>query len=139
VGEQEMHRMRLIGLVILAVALGGPAMAGPDRNATASVADLDSDNDKTIDISEMGKAASDTFDNMDSDGDGKIDLRTSGKRLSKEEFKKADTDKDDLLDKNEYFAAADSLLRAADKDKDGVLDEMEFNSKEGKKLQRLIQ
>ncbi len=134
-----MHLIRLFGIAVLAGALSGPAMAGPDSHTASPVADLDSDSDKTIDISEMGKAASDTFDNIDSDGDGKIDLHSSGNRLSKVEYKKADTDKDDLLDKNEYFAVADSLLRAADKDKNGGLDEMEFNSKEGKKLQRLIQ
>lgn len=115
-----------------------PVMAEPNRDEPASVTVLDSDNDNTLDISEIGKAASDAFDNIDSDGDGKIDLRASGKRLLKKEFKKADADKDEQLDKNEYFATADSLLRTADKDKDGVLNEEEFNSKEGKKLQRLL-
>ena len=75
----------------------------------------------------------------DSDGDGKIDFRTSGNRLSRQEFKKSDTNKDDMLDKNEYFAVCDSLLRLADQDKDGTLDANEFKRPEGNKLQRLIQ
>lgn len=129
----------IVTIVILVCFTGGLTLAAPEGNTTDPVALLDSDDDKTIDISEMGKAASDAFDNLDSDGDGKIDHRTSGKRFSREEFKKSDTDKDDMLNKNEYFAVADSLLRAADQDKDGTLDENEFNSTPGNKLQRLIQ
>lgn len=119
--------------------LFGPTLAAPDSKIIDPVTLLDSDDDKTIDISEMGKAASDIFDNLDIDGDGKIDFQAVGKRLTRDEFKKFDTDKDDMLDKNEYFAGADSLLRAADQDRDGTLDNNEFNSKEGKKLNRLIQ
>ena len=127
------------GIVIVLSLLSLPTQAAPDGSTVSPVAILDSDDDKTIDISEIGKAASDTFDNIDSDGDGKIDLRAIDKRLSGDQFKKADVDKDGFLDKNEYFAVADSLLRAADEDKDGTLDENEFKGKEGKKLQRLIQ
>lgn len=134
-----MNRIHGIGFVIFLEAIGGLARAAPNVSQFSPVAVLDSDEDKTIDISELGKAASDTFDNIDGDGDGAIDIRTICKRLSKEEFKKADTDKDGFLNKNEYFAVADNLLRAADQDKDGTLDENEFNSKQGGTLQRLIQ
>lgn len=134
-----MSRAKWIGIALVAGILGGQAQAASNESAVSPVAILDSDNDNTIDISEMGKAASDTFDNIDSDGDGKVDLPATGKRLSKLEFKKADADKDGFLDKNEYFTAADGLLRIADQDKDGTLDEKEFNSKEGKILTRLIQ
>jgi len=43
------------------------------------------------------------------------------------------------LNKNEYFGYGDSLLRLADANKDGVLDEKEFDSKEGRMLQGLLQ
>lgn len=128
-----------IGIVMVAGIFGGPTQAAPEGNTVSPVATLDSDDDKTIDISEMGKAASDTFDNIDTDGDGKIDLQTIGNPLPTAQFKKADADKDGFLDKNEYFAVCDGLLRAADKDKDGTLDDQEFNSMKGKKLHRLIQ
>lgn len=134
-----MSRANWIGIALIAGLLGGQAQAASNESAVSPVDLLDSDDDKTIDISEIGKAASDTFDKIDSDGAGKIDLPATGKRLSKTEFKKADADKDGFLDKNEYFAAADGLLRIADQDKDGTLDEKEFNTKEGKILQRLIQ
>lgn len=134
-----MKRATSIGLVFAVVVFGGFAEAAPDANIVSPVARFDSDNDQTIDISEMGKAASDTFDNIDIDGDGNVDRVALGKRMTKDEFKKADTDKDNLLNKNEYFAYADGLLRAADPDKDGTLDDNEFGSKEGKKLLGLIQ
>lgn len=129
----------LVRIVVLAGAFVGPSLAGDDVKSYDPITALDSDGGKTIDISEMGKAASDTFDNLDSDGDGKIDLKAIGKRVTIEQFKQADADKDQMLDKNEYFAIADGLLRAADQDKDGALNENEFSSKEGKKLQKLIQ
>lgn len=134
-----MNRMFYFRIFILAVVSIGPTHAAPDKTPNDPISLFDSDDDKSIDISEIGKAASDTFDILDSDGDGKIDLRTSGKRLSRQEFKTSDTNKDDMLDKNEYFAVCDSLLRLADQDKDGTLDANEFKRPEGNKLQRLIQ
>lgn len=134
-----MKQMFYAVICMLSVILIGPTYASPDKSPSDPVSLLDSDDDKTIDISEMGKAASDSFDILDSDGDGKIDFRTSGNRLSRQEFKKSDTNKDDMLDKNEYFAVCDSLLRLADQDKDGTLDANEFKRPEGNKLQRLIQ
>lgn len=138
-GEVKMNRAISVGFVISMAMFGGFAVAAPDAAIPSPVGHLDSDNDQTVDISEMGKAASDTFDSIDSDGDGNVDRAALGKRMSKDEFKKADTDKDNFLNKNEYFAYADSLLRIADEDKDGTLDDKEFNSREGKKLLGLIQ
>lgn len=133
-----MGRVIFLAIAIIASAWTGQARSAPETYVDSPVAILDSDDDKTVDISEMGKAASDVFDNLDSDGDGKVDFRATGSRLTRQEFKKADIDKDDMLDKNEYFAAADGLLRSADEDKDGTLDEKEFSSKDGKRLQKLI-
>lgn len=134
-----MRRAIFVGTVTLFGALVSAAAASAETGGPSPVTLLDSDDDKTIDISEMGKAASDIFDNIDSDGDGKLDIKAVGKRISREQFRKADIDKDDMLDKNEYFALSDGLLRAADVNKDGTLDDKEFSSKEGKKLQKLIQ
>jgi len=138
-GKDNMKQMFYAVICMLSVILIGPTYASTDNSPSDPVSLLDSDDDKTIDISEMGKAASDSFDILDSDGDGKIDFRISGNRLSRQEFKKSDTNKDDMLDKNEYFAVCDSLLRLADQDKDGTLDANEFKRPEGNKLQRLIQ
>lgn len=123
------------------------AVAAPEAPKSAKVAPpstseliarLDSDNDQTIDISELGKAASDIFDSIDTDGDGGIDQKAVAKRITPKEFKKADADADKVLNKNEYFGYGDSLLRLADANKDGVLDEKEFGSKEGRMLQELL-
>jgi Ca2+-binding EF-hand superfamily protein len=134
-----MKRAISIGFAISMAMFSGFAVAAPDAAIPSPVVSLDGDNDQTVDISEMGKAASDSFDKIDSDGDGNVDRAALGKRMSKDEFKKADADKDNVLTKNEYFIYADSLLRIADGDKDGTLDDKEFKSKEGKKLLGLIQ
>ncbi len=134
-----MKRAISIGFAISMAMFGGFAAAAPDAAVPSPVVSLDGDNDQTVDISEMGKAASDSFDKIDSDGDGNVDRAALGTRMSKDAFKKADTDKDNVLNKNEYFIYADSLLRIADEDKDGTLDDKEFNSKEGKRLLGLIQ
>ncbi len=143
--EPGISRIVAVGLFVMgagALAVAAPEGPKPATSAPPSTADLirllDSDDDHTIDISEMGKAASDMFDVIDSDGDGGIDQKSVGKRLPAKEFKKADTDADKALNKNEYFGYADSLLRIADANRDGVLDEKEFDSREGRMLQGLL-
>ena len=130
----------LIGSGALACAAPEGAKPAKDGQPTTAelIARLDSDDDHTIDISELGKAASDVFDSIDTDGDGGIDQKAVAKRIPPKEFKKADTDSDKALNKNEYFGYGDSLLRLADANKDGVLDEKEFDSKEGRMLQGLL-
>jgi hypothetical protein len=138
---------RIIAAALFVPGCAVPAVAAPEAPKPAKVAPpstaeliagLDSDNDHTIDISELGKAASDIFDSIDTDGDGGIDQKAVAKRIAPKEFKKADTDADKILNKNEYFGYGDSLLRLADANKDGVLDEKELESKEGRMLRELL-
>ena len=143
--EPGISRIVAVGLFVMgAGTLAVAAPEGPKPTTTTPpstaelISQLDGDADHTIDISEMGKAASDMFDVIDSDGDGGVDQKAVAKRIPPKEFKKADTDADKTLNKNEYFGYADSLLRIADANKDGVLDEKELESKEGRMLQGLL-
>jgi len=143
--ERIFSRAAATALILIgsgAFALAAPEGAKPAKVGQPTTAELitrlDSDDDHTIDISELGKAASDVFDSIDTDGDGGIDQKAVAKRIPPKEFKKADTDSDKALNKNEYFGYGDSLLRLADANKDGVLDEKEFEAKEGRMLQGLL-
>ena len=68
-----MKRASSIGFAISMAMFGGFAATAPDAAVPSPVVSLDGDNDQTVDISEMGKAASDSFDKIDSDGDGNVD------------------------------------------------------------------
>jgi EF hand len=127
-----------IRLLALLAAFTPISFYGYTAPAISPITTLDSDNDGAIDITELGKAASDMFDNLDLDGDGSVDQKEADTRLPTKDFKKADGDADGALTKNEYFHYADDLFRRADADKDGTLDDKEINSKDGKKLIRLI-
>ncbi len=127
-----------IRLLALLAAFTTISFLGYTASAISQITTLDSDNDGAIDITELGKAASDMFDNLDLNGDGSVDQKEAGTRFPAKDFKKADGDADGLLTKNEYFHYADGFFRRVDTDKDGTLDDKELNSKDGKTLIHLI-
>jgi hypothetical protein len=51
-------------------------------------------------------------------------------------FRVADTDKDKLLDKNEYMALVEKRFKAADTDHDGKIDATELKTPAGQSLQK---
>lgn len=106
--------------------------------AATAVAKFDKDNDGTVDLNEAKEAAGSLFDRLEKEGDTTLDQREIGKRLSKKEFKEADTDQDGTLTKDEYLAAVEKKFEAADPDKDGTLTGKEFRSKAGRELLRLL-
>ena len=128
-----------------ALAFGALALAGlltvPMSPALAKkpspVATLDTDNDGTVDLTELNKSAEELFGKLEKDNDGTIEPKELQGRLSKKEFKAADPDNDGTLDKNEFLAAVAALFKDADPDNDGTLDEKEFASKKGKALLRV--
>lgn len=103
----------------------------------ASLATLDTDNDGTVDIGEINKAAEPLFDKLDKDKDGTLELKELKGRLSKKDFKAADPDNDGTLSREEFLAEAGNLFKSADPDNDQTLDAKELASKQGKALLRL--
>ena len=70
-----------IGLVLAtAVAFSGPASAAPKRVDPVKM--FNSDNDGTLDLAEVKKAASAMFTKLDPDRDGTLDARELRGRLS---------------------------------------------------------
>src|SRR3954452_24314083 len=113
-----------------------PAFAKSGRAGPVGM--LDTDNDGTVDLAEVKKAASGLFDRLDPDRDGTLDKRELAGKLNAKEFAAADPDHDGTLTKDEYLAVVEQRFKAADPDKDGTLDGKELNSPAGKALLRLL-
>jgi len=99
---------------------------------------FDTDNDGTLDLAEVKKAASRLFGKLDRDHDGTLDRRELGRRLSAREFAAADPDHDGTLTEDEYLSLVERRFKAANPDRDGTLDEKELNTRAGLALLRLL-
>lgn len=113
----------------------GSGLPGARRN---SVRMLDTDNDGTLDLAEVKKAASALFTRLDRDHEGTLDRRELGGRLSARELAAADSDHDGTLTLDEYLAVVEQRFHAADPDGDGTLDAKELNSRAGRALLRVL-
>src|SRR5271167_1811578 len=109
--------------------VGSPVMAGSRRSAAIQM--FDTDNDGTLDLAEVKKAASDLFAKLDRDHDGTLDRRELAGRLSAREFAAADPDHDGTLTLDEYLAVVEQHFNAANPDGDGTLDAKELNTRAG--------
>jgi EF hand len=137
--EEQMisRRSVLLTLGIAALPVGArPVLAAP--RLPAALRGLDTDNDGTLDLAEVKKAASALFAKLDRDHDGTLDKRELAGRLSVKEFAAADPDHDGTLTADEYLAVVEQRFNAADPDKDGTLDAKELNSSAGRALLRLL-
>ena len=127
---------RTIFLMLGAVTLSGPALAAPRGGGPIKL--LDTDNDGTLDLAEVKKAAAALFAKLDPDRDGTLDARELRGRLSTKELAAADPDKDGTLTLDEYLAVVEQRFNAANPDKDGTLDAKELKSPAGRALLRLM-
>ena len=125
----------------IVAAMTGLAGLGATRAAFAKkpspVALFDTDNDGTVDLAEVKKAASDLFDKLDHDKDGTLDIKELQGRLSRKDLSAADPDNDKTLTKDEYLAAVERF-KAADPDNDGTVSAAEFRTASGQALARLL-
>ena len=97
-----------VGLALAAaVAFSGPALAKDRANPIKM---FDSDNDGTLDMAEVKKAASAMFAKLDPDRDGTLDARELRGRLSARELAAADPDHDGTLTLDEYLAVVGALF-----------------------------
>ena len=125
-----------VGLVLAAaVTFSGPALAKDRANPIKM---FDTDNDCTLDLAEVKKAASAMFAKLDPDRDGTLDARELRGRLSAKELAAADPDHDGTLTLDEYLAVVEQRFNAANPDKDGTLDAKELRSPAGRALLRLM-
>lgn len=126
---------RSLAFALAAVLLGGPAWSASGN----AVKTFDTDNDGTLDIAEVKKAAAALFAKLDPDHDGTLDARELRGRLTAKELAAADPDHDGTLTQDEYLAIVEQRFKAADPDNDGTLDARELKSRAGRALLRLLQ
>jgi Ca2+-binding EF-hand superfamily protein len=127
---------RSVLLILAGVALAGRAAWAAPRSAAVRM--FDSDNDGTLDLAEVKKAASALFAKLDRDHDGTLDRRELAGRLNAKEMSAADPDHDGTLTSDEYLAVVEQRFKAANPDNDGTLDANELNSPAGRALLRLM-
>jgi Ca2+-binding EF-hand superfamily protein len=130
-------KLRALVVLILATAVVSvPALAAPKR--ADPIKTFDTDNDGTLDLAEVKKAASAQFAKLDPDKDGTLDARELRGRLTAKELAAADPDHDGTLTLDEYLAVVEQRFNAANPDKDGTLDAKELQSPAGRALLRLL-
>ncbi len=126
-------------LAALVPLAGHGQTKAPDGSVDAFIQRWDTDNDGTLTLDEVKKAADARFDALDQDHDGTLDKKELRRVVSAKDLTKADPDKDGTLDKSEYQAIAAQRFQAADPDKDGTLDKKELGRPAGKTLLRMLQ
>lgn len=135
-----MKKTTPLAVMLLAGGLSVFALiaANSAQGAQSPIKSFDADNDGTLDLDEVNKAATAVFDRLEKDHDGTLDRKEVGSRISKGAFGKADPDNDATLTKDEYLALVAKLFKQADVDSEGTLDAKELHSKAGRALLRLI-
>lgn len=115
-----MTSLRSILLIFAITALlEGSLPAVAASRPTNPVRMFDTDNDGTLDLAEVKKAASTLFAKLESDHDGTLDKRELAGRLSAKELAAADPDHDGTLTAEEYLAVVEQRFNAANQDRDG--------------------
>jgi Ca2+-binding EF-hand superfamily protein len=125
-------------LTLAAAALAGESFPALAASAAYPIKTFDTDNDGTLDLAEVKKAASALFAKLDRDHDGTLDKRELAGRLSAKELAAADPDHDGTLTADEYLAVVERRFNAANPDRDGTLDARELNTPAGQALLRLL-
>jgi Ca2+-binding EF-hand superfamily protein len=137
-----MMSRRSIVLALTAATFAGanlPAFAASRAASRANpIKMFDTDNDATLDLAEVKKAASALFAKLDRDHDGTLDRRELAGRLTAKELEAADPDHDGTLTVDEYLAVVERRFNAANPDRDGTLDAKELNTRAGQALLRLL-
>src|SRR3569833_4122448 len=125
-----------VGVALAAVlAFSGSALAKDRANPVKM---FDTDNDGTLDLAEVKKAASAMFAKLNPDQDGTLDARELRGRMNAKELAAADPDHDGTLTLDEYLAVVEQRFHAANPDKDGTLDAKELRSPAGRALLWLL-
>ena len=120
-------------------ALVGTLLGGPAWSASRDpIKMFDTDNDGTLDLAEVKKAATALFAKLDADHDGTLDARELRGRLTAKDLKTADPDHDGTLTMDEYLAVVEQRFQLANSDNDGTLEARELATPTGRALLRLL-
>ena len=125
---------RSVALALTIALLSGPAWSASGN----AVKMFDTDNDGTLDLAEIKKAAAAFCAKLDPDHDGTLDAGQQRGRLTAKELAAAHPDRDGTLTLDEYLSVVEQRFNTANPDKDGTLDAKELNSRAGRALLRLL-
>jgi hypothetical protein len=78
---------------------------------------FNTDNDETLDLAEVKKAASALFAKLDRDRDGTLGKRELAGRLTAKELAAVDPDHDGTLTSDDYLAVVEQRFNAANPDR----------------------
>ena len=123
------RRSIVLTLTIATLSVASLPVLAASRNANP-VRMFDTDNDGTLDLAEVKKAASALFAKLDRDHDGTLDKRELAGRLSARGI--------GTLTADEYLAVVEQRFNAANPDQDGTLDAKELSTAAGRALLRLM-
>jgi hypothetical protein len=134
-----MLRLRLIASAVMLIATASVSHQARADKVSDFIARWDPDHDKTLDVSEINKAADAQFDSLDADHDGTLSRKELGGRVTKAEFAAADADHDGTLTKDEYETIVARRFKAANPDHDTTIDVAELKTRAGRHLLQLLQ
>src|ERR1700759_4800165 len=134
VREVKMISRRSVALALTFAVLSGPAWSA----SGGAVKMFDTDNDGTLDLAEVKKAATALFGKPDPDHDGTLDVREVRGRLTAKELAAPFPDHDGTLTLDEYLAVVEQRFNAANPDNDGTLDAKELSTPAGRALHGLL-
>lgn len=130
-------RKLLVGAVLGAMMLGGPAMAaGQDMNAMMSALFPDPNGDGVTTRDEMVAASEARFVGLDANKDGKLSADERGAGMGGRMMARADADGDGNVSLDELRAATGQRFDRIDANHDGKIDQAERDSLRERMMQR---
>jgi hypothetical protein len=136
-GEQHMKRLVIASSLTISITLGLGSVCAQAKASSSPVEKIDTDNDGTIDLTEIKASADSVFSTLEKDADGTLDMKELRGKISKKDFKTADPDSDGSVSKDELMSYVEALFKDVDTDHEGTIDAKELKSKKGKDLLRL--
>lgn len=134
-----MQRMKLgITLAALGLLAATLPVAATEISAKAFLKAANTNDDKTISHDELDTYAKQKFAEIEKDNDKTLDTKELRGRLSAAGMSQADTDKDQTVDEAEFVGYADKLFDQANTNSDKTLSLKELESPAGKKLRELL-
>jgi Ca2+-binding EF-hand superfamily protein len=127
--------------MLTAVAMIGLFALLAPASATSGAEALkvfNSDSDKTLEITEVIRAATAVFNHLDPHHDITLKQAQTTGRLTEQDWKRFDTDGNQTLELDEWLKVVSERFNAADANKDGKLTSAELDTPAGQSLLLLM-
>ena len=132
------NRILVTSLAALAIASFGVSAQAKTMKPAAFMKAVNGDSDKTLSKDEVDAYAKKRFADLEKDNDKTLDAKELKGRLSASGMTMADADKDKTVDESEFVAYADKLFDQANTKGDKTLSLAELKTPAGRKLIELL-